>query len=335
LSFIESRTQPGMDGSLEGVVQALLEDIEGDGHHVYMDSRYTSLQAMDDLKAKGFYVTGTLNPIRAGAPSKEIAALQADLVWGEHSVLGKDAKDILLVADASVVTIATNGFPATEVGSIVRKDRVPPTTTYCVCHSHSHSLPSPTLTPTPTHPYLGEQPVDAVGSSVRLDGVQYWHGRCRPQQPVDEGEFLLLSRPGCAVPHQAGTNVCGSIDDQCIHMLPPVPPKGPQRAICAGLDPCHWGPHIAAQACLDPSVSSIRWGHHNGQCQTLIIGPANSRECPSSSQAIFIGIRPPTVSDCGLTILTALTILTGLGDQGQWIDRLGATKPPSHWIACS
>ena len=51
------------------VVKKLVNDIQGKGHHVYMDNFFTSPTLFNDLRKNGLGACGTLRPNRRGVPS--------------------------------------------------------------------------------------------------------------------------------------------------------------------------------------------------------------------------------------------------------------------------
>ena len=79
-------TLTGKDESLTGdkgyphaVVLALLEGLEGRGHHVFMDNYYSSPNLFQDLRDLGFGACGTVRVNRRGLP----AAMKATLAKGD------------------------------------------------------------------------------------------------------------------------------------------------------------------------------------------------------------------------------------------------------------
>ena len=79
-------------GYAHAVVLALLQGLEGRGHHVYTDNYYSSPALFRDLRDLGFGACGTVHVNRHGLP----AAMRAKLAKGDTTSVLIDNKMMAL-----------------------------------------------------------------------------------------------------------------------------------------------------------------------------------------------------------------------------------------------
>ena len=127
LSWEESRSDPSGETDMSSVFSRLLEFIPEDDpkwRHLYVDSRTTSVELFEKLYTeRSILATGTLDTSRVDIPRNEIAAVAAQLEWGEWSCLSKNNCEIVIWADRSVVAFLTSGFSFKPgfIGTLMRK----------------------------------------------------------------------------------------------------------------------------------------------------------------------------------------------------------------------
>jgi hypothetical protein len=114
-SYEESRTDMSGDSTMEAVVGRMVDSVNQEKipRYLFFDSRYMMPNAVVDAAKQGIYITGTLTHNRIGNPRQELAAIAADLKWGEWAVLHKGECEIVIWSDRAIVTVMTTAFCST------------------------------------------------------------------------------------------------------------------------------------------------------------------------------------------------------------------------------